>query len=1214
MAGGVQKPLRDGVSMAEATKPAKLRDPDQDAAIAMRRNGTVSAGAGSGKTTVLAARYIDLIASSGAGIPSILTLTFTRKAAAEMYSRIHASLVASDVPAVRDQAAHFTEASISTIDAFCGTVTRSSAARYGYAPDFATDDEKAREIAVDEALSYLLSNRGDPHLAELTARMGFATAWKGLFADLAYSFVSPCPDEAGYFAAIAEKNGRALDAIVEETLAEYRELARTVATAAATIAGPNADCARAIAFFGSLSQKLDALDGTSCGAAGDAATAEASGEAGTPAPAPKTRADEDRVRIVSDIAGEAAALRLVAFARKDPGQIAVKEAAKRARELADTLETASAFLADLGLLEAVMRHMDLFAERYRAAKRRAGVMGFRDVALCATHLLRTRRDIRLWWKNRYRYIMIDEFQDNNAEQKNLLFLLAERPDLSSRGIPRADELVPDKLFFVGDEKQSIYMFRDADVSVFRLLDRELADSGESPCQASLATNYRSEPGLVDFFNSAFARIMANPTEDFEARFAGIRSRSPTPGLAPTIRYLLREKPAAGVKDPEERSEDEILAHGVARFIRERVRGRDLPVPDGSGGTRPAGFGDFAVLMRSTSNQHLVERFFRVFDIPYSASALCGLFMESPVNDMYNALRLILFPEDRTALAAVLRSPLVRVSDDALVAILSSGAGLDFDPRSLPDADRDRFLRGKAMFASLAALADRVPAHELVARIWNECGLRAGILARPEAHPYLEHFEFIFDLARKAQEEGKNLSAFVADDLEPFMGAIEKKDVDELQRDHVPGVRIMTIHKSKGLEFPVVVIPWMNNQGQSESAGEAWYASDRVGVSLNLKPYDRPKASFRNIFFEEAKLGAAARHAAEIKRLFYVACTRAISHLVFAGFESSRADARGMSFHGLLCGGDGRKGADGRFLALESSVRLHAIPALSTEDYLALFRGSTTRRIDEFAASYRQAQPRDRRYGPVSLNVTQLESALGEMNRTSRGFSGAFESGAAVDSEGPFRTAIYACPQMPFTRLAHESDRTADEESGDGSDFGRICHAVLEARYKGLEDFSLLKEGIFGTMGAARLEGMKTAAVELAARFVDSDLGREIAGCPRVETEKDFMLALPGGRLAKGRMDIFAQEGDRILIVDFKTHRTASPGAYALQLWLYRRAAELLYPDSCVETWLVWLRGPVATRSEAGFADEDIAAIVEHASTGIERGENRTGGEPAWRDG
>ncbi len=1196
MEGGVQKPLRDGVTMAGSTKPDREQDSDQRAAVAMRRNGAVSAGAGSGKTTVLAARYVDLIVNSGAELRSILTLTFTRKAAAEMYSRIHESLVRSELPAVREQAARFPEASISTIDAFCGTVTRSSAARYGYAPDFTTDDEKARSIAVDEALAYLLENRRDPALMELNARLGFTTAWKELFADLAYSLVSPCPDEDGGFPGIAEKTAAALDGTISGLVAALRELSGTVAGAAAAIGKPGNDCALAIEFFGSLPGRLDELPPTPATAVFRAR------------PANCGAAD-----LLCEIARAAAELALRGYARSDPDQTIVKEAAKNARDLAPRLGAAAALLADLGLLEAVMRHMDAFALRYRAAKRAAGVMGFRDVALCATHLLRTRPDIRSWWKGRYRYIMIDEFQDNNADQKNLLFLLAERPELSSPDIPRAEDLVPDKLFFVGDEKQSIYMFRGADVSVFRRLDRELASDG-----TSLATNYRSEPVLVDFFNSAFARIMANPEADFEARFSEIKRRPPTPGLSPTIRYLLRQKPGQGRKDPAERSEDEILAHGIARFVRERVERGDLPVADGKGGTRPAGYGDFALLMRSTSNQHLLERFFRILDIPYSASAVCGLFMESPVNDIYNALRLVLLPEDRTAFAAVLRSPLVRVSDDALVAILSSmdrdkpaspgtafgtasGTGSGFDPGALTAADRERFERGKAIFAKLATMADRVPAPELVSWIWHEAGLRAAILSKPEAHPFLEHFEFVFDLACRAEAAGKNLSAFVSEDLEPFIGSIEKKDVDELQRDHAEGVRIMTVHKSKGLEFPVVIIPWMNNTGARDSSGEAWYASERVGVSVNLKPYDRPKTPFRNIFFEEAKEAQKAKRAAETKRLFYVACTRAIFHLVFAGFDSSRAESGGLSFHSLLAGGDGKRGEDGRFPALEPEVSLETIPGLTTDEYKSLFRGTEARKIDDFAPAYRRAARLDRQYCRTTLSATELEAArsdelaAGKEGEKPSGLGQAGRTGRPAGTAWPAALLSLACPQMPFPPLPYETGEEADEEGKEGTDFGRVCHAVLEARYKGFEAFSLVTESLAGGASLARLAAMKAGALSLAEGFAASELGREIADCPRVETEKDFLLALPGGFLVKGRMDLFARKDGRILIVDFKTHRRAAQGAYALQLWLYRKAAEFLYPDDLIETWLVWLRGPVATCVEAAFTEGELARFAARAS-------------------
>ncbi|HSV56027.1 MAG TPA: UvrD-helicase domain-containing protein, partial [Magnetospirillaceae bacterium] len=450
-----------------------LPDADQKRGVELRKNGAVSAGAGSGKTTVLVARYLDLVLRDGADVRDILVLTFTRKAAAEMYGRIHRELLASDEPRAGEQAARFSEAQISTLDAFCSLVLRPEAQEYGYPPDFRVDDAECLRIAEVQALSFLLERREDPALREIFARLGFVRAWKALFADTAARLWTPAaaPD----IPAMLARQALAVRETVQAQADVVRQASRMAQDAAAgTSLKPG----------GKASAVLLALAGLP---EGDLEPSEA-----------------------------AAALESVAelnfqgFGRTE-FETRIKEAAARAREAARLILKASEAKRLAPLTGAVLGLLSELGERVRNAKRRARVMSFRDVATTAVNLLDCSCEIRSAWKRRFRYLMIDEFQDNDELQKKLLYLLAERMDRQEPGIPAAADLEPDKLFFVGDEKQSIYRFRGADVAVFRGL---VEDFGDGP---ALRTNYRSEPGLVAFFNRLFERILAGAERPWEAR-------------------------------------------------------------------------------------------------------------------------------------------------------------------------------------------------------------------------------------------------------------------------------------------------------------------------------------------------------------------------------------------------------------------------------------------------------------------------------------------------------------------------------------------------------------------------------------------------------------------------------------------------------------------------------------------------------------------------
>ncbi|HUX36323.1 MAG TPA: UvrD-helicase domain-containing protein, partial [Rectinemataceae bacterium] len=765
-------------------------DPDQRAAVELRINGTVSAGAGSGKTTVLAARYLDLLLKADSGgevgaadLRSILCLTFTRKAAAEMRARIWRELSKDGSPRARAAAARFSEATISTIDSFCGSVLRSSAQRYGFAPDFGVDENEARRIALDEALRFLLARREDPALRELFSYQSFMTAWRDLFAEAGHRFATPVPDRRADPAATPARARAALLRIALSAL-DAIESARGEALELGDLGiKAGADFVAALEAF-----PADSREALHCAAQG--------------------RGDEG-IEAIAEASRRAGALRDLGlrFGKGDGGdKDRLKEAAKAAREAARLLAACAVAAGRRGLEDRIVELLVEFAALVVEAKRRAGIMGFHDVIVATVDLLASDRRIRAWWKARYRWIMVDEFQDDDELQKDLFFLLAEGAETEGEGIPEASELAPDKLFFVGDDKQSIYRFRGADVAVFNRLGRELGggrareEGGTAPAMPRLRTNYRSEPRLIEFFNEVFASLLASgEAEDYEARFEKSLARKPTPGIEASVSLLLKIKGESA--EEETRSDDEALAEGIARHIESLVSSEGCLVPDGEGGARRANWDDIAILLRSSSKQYLVERFLRLHDIPHGAASVRSLFVESPANDLLSLLKLALIPTDRAALATFLRSPFVRISDEGFIAVLAEATGFEAAETALDLSAKDglRLAAARRLLAETRRRIDRMPLASLLSWLWHECGLRISILSDPAAQPFLEHFDWLFALAVAADRNGESLAAFL-DRLAPLLGTPDKpEDEIEAPREARKGVHIMTVHKSKGLE-------------------------------------------------------------------------------------------------------------------------------------------------------------------------------------------------------------------------------------------------------------------------------------------------------------------------------------------------------------------------------------------------------------------------------
>jgi len=553
-------------------------DKDQQAAIDARLNVVVRAGAGAGKTSVLVGRYVRLVVEDSIPVDEILTLTFTRKAAAEMHERIYRALAehaarkpGSDGGFVREQLERFESAVVSTLDSFCGSIARSGSTAFGIAPTFTVDEAKLGEFCDDLALRFLLSRgRGNASAPESVARVSsvrslvrlnqFGSLWHDGFARLAkeHFLVSRQLDLTGMMATQWEyllseltRNASELEAIYEAIGALDGEVAKCIANGQMVT--------------GSID--IGELTTGSFGAALRGTRGEQEGRQNAPLPG-----DVDR-----DVGELLSALDGLSVVKKTCGASKKPEVIEFKMQV-DLLHACVARLRELLLtfrswheLVGANELADEFQPIVLSGKRRSGILSYHDVTALAISVLERDLELRRYYKRRFKAIMIDEFQDNNDEQKKLLYLLAERMDREGTGVPAPSDLDPGKLFFVGDEKQSIYRFRGADVSVFKRLSSEL---GGHRAAITLSSNYRSEPGLIRFFNAFFTRVFSDPEPAYEARFVPLGSRAPTPGLIPSVElWQLNGRD----KDPELMEDNEAEAYHIARFIRESVDGGNLLV-------------------------------------------------------------------------------------------------------------------------------------------------------------------------------------------------------------------------------------------------------------------------------------------------------------------------------------------------------------------------------------------------------------------------------------------------------------------------------------------------------------------------------------------------------------------------------------------------------------------------------------------------------------
>jgi len=1079
----------------------------------------VMAGAGSGKTAVISERYCRLLEKADTGVNRILALTFTQKAAAEMYERIYDRLRQAP-DHLRRHLETFEQAQISTLDSFCAEILSNACDRFGLPEDFRYDEQAVARLAEQVSLEFLMENLEVPALQALLHIHGFEVLWQELLRDLACHHLH-LPGSFDFQGMAGAQIDRCRRDLAEQLLAvrsvveEIRRLdPRTVSIRRAR---------ESLVDFQKIAGELEA--GRYLEAAEKLGRLEFTKPGG--------RGAEDIQRLKSLIDQLRPGLRL--------------------------LNTLAATLAQERSLIEMFSLLEKFTTRFLEGKRTLGLIGFQDAAKLAVEALIQDKALRQFYKSKYRHIMIDEFQDNNRLQKDLLFLLAERLDTLVDGVPQASDLEPDKLLFVGDEKQSIYRFRGAEVAVFKSLHEELRAAGGRTI--ALERNYRSENELIELVNTVFSSVMADARAGYEARFQRMIKGGSERGLPAQIHLFYGNQEQS--PEPDYAPANLAEAHAVVRFIRRSVEEKTLPIASEQG-VRPAGFDDFAVLLRSTGNQIHYERMFRHFDVPYATDNLRSLFTEAPINDFYLLLQLAVYPEDSAAYAGLLRSPFVNIGDEASIRLLlarADGRGgtepfSDLEDLEMSAEDRLRLQRGREIYRSVREAADRVPIAEIFHRLWYRHGYRYTILRHPRNHNYLEYYDYMVRLAERADRQGDSLAVFL-DFLRQNLGRYERIDDITVLKPRLPGVQLLTIHRSKGLEFPIVVLADMGNMGRNRRrASTPYYVSSQYGITVNL--------GSRNYFTEIGERESENEELAEIKRLLYVALTRARSHLILAGTHKLKNRSSPRAHLNLLLGAMGlseqsqvHASEGGSERGKNPNLEIHRIEALSWAELSGKSRPLSGIKAADREAMY-AGPPIRRTAAKRELSVTELCTHLDPLVQQRVG-------------KARLKAVVRPLPTIAADTLLKELDLETR--------FGILTHQLL-AQW-GTDPGGTPPEPVWTGIPREHRETLLSSAVALCRNFFDSELGALRMQATRVDRELPFLYLHEddqGPLYISGQIDLAFQWQNRLYLVDFKTDRSYSPGEHECQLALYRLAlAEQTEQE--IHTFLFLLRSAEALRCD-----------------------------------
>ena len=1130
--------------------------PEQSDAIHISdKNLIVVAGAGSGKTRVLVERFLQRLEENPDWrINSLVAVTFTREAAFEMRHRLRQELERRRQASGDRWARHLAQldsARIDTIHGLCADLLRANAAQAGIDPEFEVLDENDSAIllgdivydalaAIEAPLSTLFAHYDSFKIDEALRNLNLVNAE-----------YAPVPAEPEALFELWQREWREAVFEARRQLLDCDERA-----AIASLGTPPANdklsqlFAQYEQYFNEISQADDASAAIQLmrecqqeGAVRNKGSAAAWGGKDAKAFAAQLLRDfRNKIKIAIDALGE------------PPADIdrATAEMLPLWHQLLQQVKTA-----------------------YQQQKRAKAQLDFDDLERLAAELLQQDEVRKRYRRAEFKHLLVDEFQDSNAAQWQIVSSLA---DLRQGGT----------LFVVGDPKQSIYQFRGADVSVFNQVRDQIAKQAAGSA-LPLSTSFRSHQPLVDQFNALFSEILvrdeSSPAKDFQVVYGKAMQalRLEAPALPAITVQLLEAEERDEAGDCRARPADDMRrweAYEIAAQIKRMVAEGRLVFDKETGQTRGLEYRDAAILFQSMSKLTLYEDVFKAQALPYLTIAGRGYFDRQEVWDMLDLLRFLHNPADSLSLAAVLRSPIFAFSDDLLFALrLPSGATASSrEPlplwlalqkaaeQALPgmaEPDLPAVCQALACLQELLQAAGRVTISELLRLALARTNYLAILTGLPDGDRRRGNVEKLLQLA---EDSGKitlgKFSRYLAD-----LSTREAREGEALLE---PGnaVRLMTVHASKGLEFPLVILAnaaWERGSGREPivRADPEFGLSCRV-YSADSNKYESGFAHRRN------KKWQALKEAAERRRLLYVAATRAQDYLMISGkvTQTKKGDWSARGWLKLLLPALELKEIERQPTQLRPfagyPIQL-LMPPAPPPPQLMRHRDSAADALWEFS-------PPGEGYPPFSPPLMQplkqrRERGPRHISASQIAHLGARLHGLNTSERHQYSRRYQAIASTGMSEADYE--RTFEPRNWERL-IGRIMHEIL--RYVEFSSSAAPSADMIGSiaweMGLRNATALRSAGQEigsllqayrgsLAQRWI---MDARAAKSP-LYTELPFMMRR-GARVIHGLMDVLLRRGDgEWTVIDYKTSQVAAGNfavyakRYRMQLGIYALAAQ-----------------------------------------------------------
>lgn len=1167
---------------------------EQEKVINLRnRSLLVSAAAGSGKTAVLVQRIISMVTdeTDPLDIDRLLVVTFTNAAAAEMRERVGAAIenALEQDPYNQHLQRQLTlvhNAQITTIDSFCIRILRDHFHKIDLEPGFRIADEGELKLLREDVCEAVLEDfyqKADPEF------LRFADSYSGAKNDLQikemilklYNYAESYPWPKEWLETCVQQYEAANEAELEEKswirdfLSYLNVRVEDLITAQEKLL--------------ELTQELDGPYMYEASIADDLRQLE-------------------NLRKCEHFSQWQAAISAIDFKNigrsgKYEGSVAKKDAVmsgrKRMKDQIDKWKkTIFATMLEVQLerltqtskmVRMLVTLTQAFSDRFQEEKQKKNMLDFSDVEHNALRVLvdsetKELTETALEYQQQYREVMIDEYQDSNYVQETLLTAVS--------GVKNGNE----NLFMVGDVKQSIYRFRLARPELFMDKYHRFSTEESSQQRIDLHRNFRSRREVVEAVNDIFYPLMekdlGNVAYDAEAAlYAGAVYPDYENADCCKPELLLVPSQESGM----ERREQEAAA--VAGRIRELVETQEIP-----GIT----YKDIVLLLRSMSGW--AETYQKVFEqegIPLIVASKTGYFSATEVQTVLSLLRVLDNPYQDIPLAAVMKSYFGKFSSEELAQIRSEYPGMPFYQcveQMLPVSEK--IIAFQEMLQKFRQRIPYTPIHRLLQEILNETGYRNYVAALPAGEQRRANLDMLMEKAVAYEQTSYHgLFHFIR-----YIDRLMKYDVDygeaEIVSEQENAVRLMSIHKSKGLEFPVVFVCGMGKQFNEQDLNSNMIFHPEFGIGL--KWFDCEKRTKANTLIHQIfAMEAKKENLGEELRVLYVALTRAKEKLILAGTCKLPEEGQYSGFS--------------REEKVPFSTRYDAksywdwvIPVLGMEnpDYRyviwdeARMQQEEQRKLQDTALEHRTLLE-------ALQNVSETE--LAQLKET---FSweyawkeeGAHKQKVSVSelkhrameerSESAEQTLNTAQPLFPDEIATPYVPRFVQEvKENAGALYGTMVHRFLECLdFAGLPDFADEKQGLYFVkqqidalcaLGRMQEADAKRLNWKQLLGFLQSDTAKRMRAAAEqgaLEREKPFVMSVPANLvwedsrpeedvLIQGIIDVFWEEADGIVLLDYKTDHVDNAQElvrrYKKQLELYADALSRFSDEKPVKEILIY---------------------------------------------